>query len=148
MKKMFAIAAAAVALATVPAQANEARVELRGGVAWANETEAFAGVGAGYDFDLGDKAFAGLDAGADKVLVDGAEVLWSVGGRIGAKVGTGGKLYALGGVGFCCGEQDAYAGAGYQHALGQKAYVKVEYRNVFNDGDNINFAGVGVGVRF
>ena len=42
----------------------------------------------------------------------------------------------------------AYAGAGYQHALGQKAYVKVGYRNVFTPGDNLNFAGVGVGFRF
>lgn len=148
MKKMFAIAAIA-ALMTVPAQANEARVEARGGIAWAGgDSEAFAGVGAGYDFDMGQSAFIGVDAGADKVLVDGAEVLWSVGGRIGAKLGDKTKAYALGGVGFCCGEQDAYAGVGLQHNLGQSAYIKAEYRNVFTPGDNLNFGGVGIGFRF
>ncbi len=150
MKKIFVMAAAAAALAAVPAQANEARVEVRGGAAWGGGgTEAFAGVGAGYDIDVSETVFVGVDAGADKLLVNGAEVLWSVGARIGVQQGGKGKFYALGGVGFCCGEQDPYAGVGYQISLGEKAYVKGEYRNVFvNNSDDVSFAGLGIGFRF
>lgn len=152
MKKMFVLAAAAAAIAATPAQAatGEGRVEVRGGIAWGGGgEEAFGGVGAGYDFDLGDSAFVGIDLGADKVLVGGAEVLWSVGARVGGKVGQNGRAFVNGGVGFCCGEQDPYAGVGYEHKVGSNVYLKAEYRHVFiNASNDINFAGAGIGFRF
>ncbi|UVO53127.1 hypothetical protein [Sphingomonas sp. SUN039] len=148
----FALAAAALAaLGTTPVYAKgEGRVEARGGVAFASGTSyAFAGIGGGYDFDLGDKAFVGVDLGIDKVLARGTEVFGSVGGRVGAKVGENGRIYASGGVGFCCGGSDPYIGAGYQHRLGRNIYGKIEYRQALSSvGANVNFAGIGLGVSF
>jgi outer membrane immunogenic protein len=148
----FTLAAVALAaLVAPPAYAKgEGRVEARGGIAWAGvASEAFAGVGGGYDFDLNEKAFVGLDVGADKVLVNGAAVVWSVGGRVGAQVGEKGRIYANGGLGFCCGGNDPYIGAGYQHKLGSNVYGKIEYRTAFSSfGPNINFAGIGLGIGF
>lgn len=150
MKKFAITAAILAAFASTPAMAEgEARVEIRGGIAFAGGAEeAFLGVGAGYDFDLGETAFIGLDVGADKVLVGGAKVLWSVGGRLGANVSEEGKLYALGGIGFCCGTSEPYIGAGYQHDVSEKVYLKAEYRRVLASGIDGNYAGVGVGVNF
>lgn len=149
MNKFLLAAIAASAFVASPAMANEARVEARGGIAFSGGAEeAFAGIGAGYDFDLGETAFAGVDVGADKVLVDGADVFWTIGGRIGAKVGGKGKVYALTGIGFSEGFEDAYVGAGYQHKLSDKIYGKVEYRRVLTEGTDVNFAGVGVGLAF
>lgn len=153
MRKVIVLAAVAAAVTAAPAiaqeRAGEGRVEIRGGVAWAGgQEEAFAGIAAGYDFDLGDTAFIGVEASGDKVLVGGANVLWGIGGRVGAKVGTGGKLYGLGGYGFTKGSDAAFVGAGYQHKLATNVYGKVEYRRVLNSGTDVNFAGVGLGVNF
>jgi outer membrane immunogenic protein len=149
MKKLLVAALAVSAFAASPALANEGRVEGRAGVAFAGGAEeVFAGIGAGYDFDLGESAFAGIDLGADKVLVDGSEILWSVGGRVGAKTSEQGKAYVLGGVGFSDGFEEGYIGAGYQHKLGEKVYGKLEYRRVLLDGTDLNFLGLGVGAAF
>lgn len=153
MRKIVVLAALAAATVATPAfaqsAAGEGRVEVRGGIAWAEGAEeAFAGVAAGYDFDLGDTAFVGVEGSADKVLADGAEVLWSIGGRVGAKVGDAGRVYALGGYGFADGSDGPFAGAGYQHNLGEKIFAKVEYRRTLVEGPDVNFAGVGVGLRF
>jgi outer membrane immunogenic protein len=149
-KQALAVATFA-AFATTPAYAQgEGRVEANGGIAWAgNKTEAFAGVGGGYDFDLSEKAFVGIDLGATKGLVKGAAVVWSIGGRIGARVGEKGRIYANGGMGFCCGGSDPYIGAGYQHKFGSQVYGKIEFRNAFSTfGPNVKFAGIGLGVGF
>ena len=148
--RKIAILAAAAALSSTPAfAAGEGRIEARGGIAFAGGTsEAFAGVAAGYDFDLGDKAFIGIEGSADKVLSNGSKVLWGVGARIGAKAGDKGKLYAVGGIGFCCGTSDPFIGAGYQHKLGEKVYGKIEYRRILSGGTDINFAGIGIGAAF
>jgi outer membrane immunogenic protein len=151
MNRFVTSVAAVFAVSAAPAYASgEARVEARGGIAWAGGTsEAFAGIGGGYDFDLGKTVFVGVDVGADKVLANGTDVVGSVGGRIGAKVGEKGRVYALGGVGFCCGGSDPYIGAGYQHKFGKKLYGKIEYRKALSTfGPDINFAGIGLGVRF
>jgi outer membrane immunogenic protein len=151
---MYKTALAAFAFASfvaAPAYAKgEGRVEAYGGVVFAGATsEAFGGIGGGYDFDLGDKAFVGLDVGVGKVLARGTDAFGNVGGRIGAKVGNNGRIFASGGIGFCCGGSDFYVGAGYQHKFGKKVYGKIEYRNVLTSfGPNINFAGLGVGVGF
>ncbi len=155
MRKIAILAALAAATVASPAFAQdsaatgEGRIEVRGGIAWAQGAEeAFAGVAVGYDFDLGDTAFIGVEGSADKVLADGAEVLWSIGGRVGAKVGDEGRAYVLGGYGFVDGSDGPFAGAGYQHNLGEKVFAKVEYRRTLVEGPDVNFAGVGVGFRF
>ena len=154
MRKIALIAALAAATVASPALAQDAatgegRVEVRGGIAWAQGAEeAFAGVEAGYDFDLGDSAFVGIQGSADKVLASGAEVLWSIGGRVGVKAGDAGRAYVLGGYGFVDGSDGPFAGAGYQHNLGANTYAKIEYRRTLVSGPDVNFAGVGVGFRF
>ena len=148
MRKIVLLAAAAVAAAAAPAQANESRAEVRGGIAWAEGAEeAVLGVAVGHDFDLGETVFFGLEGSADKILVDGADIVWGATARLGTKVGDAGKLYGTAGYSF--GDGDAFhAGAGYQHKLGSSAYVKVEYRHFFDDLVDVNTAAVGVGVTF
>jgi outer membrane immunogenic protein len=148
MQKYALTVAVFAAFAATPAYAKgEARVEAYGGIAFAGGTsEAFAGIGGGYDFDLGNKAFVGLDVGVSKVLARGTKAFGNVGGRIGAKLGENGRLYASGGLGFCC---DPYFGAGYQHKFGKKVYGKIEYRKSLSSfGPDINFAGIGLGIGF
>lgn len=146
-KTAIALAAATAALVAVPAQANEGRVEARGGIAWAGgQEEAIAGVAAGYDFDLGSTTFVGLEGSADKILANGADVVFGATARAGVKVGTAGKLYATAGYSFNDGDA-FHAGAGYQHKLGEKLYVKAEYRRFFDTVD-INTAAVGLGLTF
>jgi outer membrane immunogenic protein len=143
------ILAAFAACVSTPALANEGHVEAHGGIAWAaGASEAFAGVGAGYDFDLGDKGFIGVEGTADKILAKGSTVLWSLGARGGLKTSDAGKLYANAGIGFNSGNSDVYAGAGYQHKFGSSFYGKVEYRHIFTGGGGINFAGLGLGYAF
>lgn len=149
--KKFAVAAALLsAIVATPALAadGEARVEVRGGyVTGSGLDDATLGAAAGYDFNLGSTAFAGAEIAGDKVLIDGAKVQFSAGGRAGAKVGAAGKIYVNGGYTF--GQiDDPYVGAGYQHKLGQNVYAKAEYRHQFI-GDNVkDFDTFAVGVGF
>jgi outer membrane immunogenic protein len=147
--KKFALIALAAAFATSPAYAaGEGRIEARGGIAWSGgDSEAIAGVAAGYDFDLGDSAFAGVEGSADKLLAGGTDVLFGVSGRVGAKVGGAGRAYVLAGYSFGDGDA-AHVAAGYQHNFGNKLYGKIEYRRFLLDGADINTAGVGLGVKF
>jgi outer membrane immunogenic protein len=153
MRKFLLPLAASMVLAT-PALANEARLEARGGVIWdGGQTEAIAGVAAGYDFDLGDRAFVGAEVSADKILTSNQRVSFGFGGRVGLKTSEVGKLYAAGSfqTKFCrfCDESWSL-GAGYQHAFGEKVYGKVEYRHYFFD-QNVSdpdAVTAGLGVRF
>ncbi|MEE1876175.1 outer membrane protein [Altererythrobacter litoralis] len=153
-KTIFAAAAVATSLAfAAPASANEARVEARGGIAWANGVEeAVAGVAAGYDFDLGDSengsVFFGVEGSADKVLVDGANVYFGTTARLGAKIGQSGKLFATVGYSFGEGEDVPHLGGGYQHKINDKVYLKAEYQHFFSDFVDLNTAAVGLGVTF
>ncbi len=149
MRKIALLAAVAALTATPAYAAGEGRIEARAGIAFAGgSSEAFTGVAAGYDFDLGDSAFIGVEGSADKILANGSKVLWGVGARIGAKAGEKGKIYAVGGLGFCCSTSDPFIGAGYQHNLGEKVYGKIEYRRILSNGTDINFAGLGIGAKF
>ncbi|MBY4635937.1 porin family protein [Sphingopyxis sp. XHP0097] len=148
--KKFAVAAAllsaVVATPALAAPGGEGRVEVRGGLITGNGIdEGTLGLAAGYDFDLGSTAFAGAEVAGDKVLVDGADVQFSAGGRVGAKIGSNGKLFATAGYTFSD-IDDPYVGAGYQHKFGSNVYGKVEYRHQFignfGDFDTIT-AGVG-----
>ena len=130
------------------AEGGEARAEVRGGLITGNgQDEGTLGLAASYDFDLGSSTFVGAEIAGDKVLVGGANVQFSAGGRVGAKIGASGKLYATGGYTF--GDvDDPYVGAGYQHKLGQNLYGKVEYRHQFL-GNNVNdFDTFAVGLGF
>jgi hypothetical protein len=150
MKMIAHIAGAALLAATAASSAQaagEARVEVRGGVAWAGNSEAVLGVAAGYDFDLGDTVFGGIEGTADKILVGGVPVVWGLGGRLGAKVSDATRLHLSAGVGFSSGDSAAYAGAGIQQKLGGNFYGKVEYRRYFGEIE-INTAAVGVGLTF
>ncbi len=150
--KKFAVAAAllsAVVATPALAQNGEGHVEVRGGyITGSGLDDATLGVAGGYDFNLGDKAFAGVEIAGDKVLIDGAKVQFSSGARLGANLGTNGKLYATGGYTF--GQiDDPYVGAGYQHKLTQNVYGKVEYRHQFiNNFDDTDAFAVGVGFAF
>ncbi|MBN9506259.1 MAG: hypothetical protein J0I69_09540 [Altererythrobacter sp.] len=148
MKIQVALIAAATALVVAtPAAANEARAEAHGGITWAaGNEEATAGIALGYDFDLGTSTFAGVEASADKVLQDGANVLFGASVRGGAKVGAG-KLYAIGGFSFTEHDDAWHLGAGYEHKVGSNLYLKGEYRRYFDVVD-VNTAVLGVGVNF
>jgi len=137
-----------------PALANEGRVEARGGVVWDNgDSEAIAGVAAGYDWDLGGNTFAGLEVSADKILEDNTRFSLGAGGRIGVKTSEAGKLYAAASYQtkpckFC--EDSISAGAGYQHSFGGNLYGKVEYRHFFvsNGFSDYDAVAAGLGVKF
>ncbi|QYJ06334.1 outer membrane protein [Qipengyuania flava] len=147
MRKIALFAAVATVAVAAPASANEARVEARGGIAWANGVEeAVAGVAAGYDFDLGTGAFIGVEASADKILADGTDVVFGATARGGAKLGDAGKLYVTAGYSFNDGDA-FHAGAGYEHKVGERVYLKAEYRRFFDFVD-VNTAVVGVGMSF
>ena len=150
--KKFAVAAAllsaVVATPSFAAEGGEGRIEARGGIAWSGgQEEAVAGVAAGYDFDLGSSAFAGVEASADKILAGGTEVVFGLTGRLGAKMGDAGKLYATAGYSFNDGDA-AHIGAGYQHKFGTNTYGKIEYRRFLVNGTDINTAVVGLGYAF
>ena len=128
---------------------GEARIEVRGGyITGSGLDDATLGIAGGYDFNLGDKAFIGAEVAGDKVLIDGAKVQFSSGGRLGANLGANGKIYATGGYTF--GQiDDPYVGAGYQHKLGQNLYAKAEYRHQFINGfQDTDTFGVGIGLAF
>lgn len=153
--KSVALAAAAAAIAvSVPASANEGRIEARGGVVWdSGDEEAVAGVAAGYDWDLGTGAFAGVELTADKVLTSNTRISVGANGRIGAKLESGAKFYAIGGYQtkpcqFC--EEAWTGGAGAEFPFGEKLYGKVEYRHFFTGGglSDYDAALAGLGVRF
>ena len=145
-----ALTAAALSAPAFAAEGGEGRIEARGGIAFADgDSEAIAGVAAGYDFDLGESAFVGVEGSADKLLVGGTDVLFGASARAGAKVGENGKFFVA--AGYTFGEGDAFhAGAGYEQKLGSNVYGKLEYRRFFvGDGfADINTVAVGVGVKF
>ncbi|AZI34797.1 hypothetical protein NT2_02_04000 [Caenibius tardaugens NBRC 16725] len=151
---LLSLAAAGATLAATPALANEARVEARGGVIWnGSDSEAIAGVAAGYDADVGQKTFVGVEVSADKILTDHTRFAFGASARAGVKTGESGKLYAVGGYAtkpFKYGEESFNLGAGYQHNFGKNFYGKVEYRHNFvgNGWTDTDVAVAGLGVRF
>jgi outer membrane immunogenic protein len=147
LKKFIILASAVAALASTPAMAaGEGRIEGRAAIGWAAGSEDFfAGVAAGYDFDLGETVFAGPEVSYDTNF-DGADLV-NVGGRLGVKLGEQGKLYVAGAYEINDAEE-FNAAVGYQHSFTDKVYGKVEYRRYFFNGTDLNAAGVGIGVKF
>lgn len=153
MRLVLLSIAAAAAIAT-PALANEGRFEGRGGVIWSGgNSEAIAGVAAGYDWDLGETTFVGLEVSGDKILESNTRVSLGLGGRVGTKLGEAGKLYAVAAYQtkpckFC--EDSVGVGAGYQHSFGGNLFGKLEYRHNFigNNVKDSNVVAAGLGVKF
>jgi hypothetical protein len=152
MRKIILPLLASLAVAT-PALANETRVEARGGVVWGGgNTDAIAGVAAGYDFDLGPAAFAGAEISADKILT-AADNRVGVGftGRLGAKTGVA-KLYVDGGytTKFCTACDGTWnVGAGAEVPLAGNVYGKVNYkRYIVDNGPDGNSVIAGIGMKF
>jgi len=154
MRLVLTALAATVAVAATPAMANEIRVEGRGGVVWSQgDSEAIAGVAAGYDFDLAPRTFAGLEVSADKILTSNTIVSFGVNARAGVSVPALGKLYATGGYATkpCHGCEESWnLGAGIQHDLLPKTYLKLEYRHYFVGQSIPDYDAVaaGVGIKF
>ncbi|MEE4452606.1 outer membrane beta-barrel protein [Novosphingobium resinovorum] len=151
---LVSLAAVAAVAAATPALANEARVEARGGVIWdGSDSEATAGVAAGYDYDLAPGLFVGVQGSADKILTDNTRVSWGAGGRIGIEPRDGTKVYALAdwqskNCKYC--NSAVGVGGGVQQDVGSRYYVKAEYQHLLV-GDNTPDADrglVGVGVKF
>ena len=120
------IAAAAALVAATPAAANEGRAEVRGGIAWGG----------------------GVEGSGDHVLASGYEFVFGASARLGARVGTAGKIFAAGGYSFGEGEDQVHVGGGYEHKVGSNVYVKAEYRHFFSDFVDANVVAAGVGVTF
>lgn len=160
----FAFAAAlglASAVVATPAfaqdegqNANEIRVEARGGYFWGQGfDDATVGVAAGYDLALGDKAFVGVEASADKILTDGTTVSFGASGRLGLKTNETGKFYVAGG--WNSEPCDACVGAwnfglGLQQGISGNIYAKGEFRHFMaeHDGGTYETALVGIGMTF
>ena len=146
-----AVLGASFAIAA-PAQANEGRVEARGGVVWGyGDSEGVAGVAAGYDWDLGSSAFVGAEVSADKILASGAKVQLGLNARLGLNAGESTKIYATGGVSTkpVAGADEAWnAGAGIQQDLGGKLYIKAEYRHYWVNSADFDAVVGGIGFNF
>ena len=123
-------------------------MEARGGVVWFDGgEEAVAGVAAGHDFHLDESFFIGIEGSADKVLADGADVLFVATARAGFIVAEDLKLFVAAGYSF--NNSDAvHAGGGLQYNVSDQVYLKTEYRIYFDGFANINSAVAGVGFRF
>lgn len=148
MKNVAMVAATAVVFIAVPAKADETRLEARGGVVWFDGgEEAVAGVAAGHDFHLDESFFIGIEGSADKVLADGADVLFGATARAGFIVAEDLKLFVAAGYSF--NNSDAvHAGGGLQYNVSDQVYLKTEYRIYFDGFANINSAVARVGFRF
>ena len=150
---LFALAAAAL---TAPAQAEELRVEARGGVVFSGGSEeATIGGAIGFDGEAAGPVFIGAELSLDQILQDGTDLVVGASARVGVAATEAVKVYATGGWAsspcdvFC---SDAWtAGAGAQLALGGNLYAKAEYRHffptkgAFNEPDAVV---VGLGVQF
>lgn len=154
--KIATLAALAVAAAAAPAQAEELRLEARGGVLFnGGSEEATVGGAIGFDGEGAGPVFLGAELSVDKILQDGTDLVVGASGRIGYAMNETAKIYATGGWAsspcdrFC---SDSWtAGAGTQFALGGNLYAKAEYRHFFpTDGafSEADAVVVGLGVQF
>jgi outer membrane immunogenic protein len=176
---LITVAAAAPALAQAAPSAtmfNGAHIEALGG--WdrvqgqgAHDDGGLYGVGAGYDIQRGNVVF-GIEGEAsdstqkasDGVLTEHASRDLYVGGRAGVVVGGNNLLYAKAGYtntrygisGVDSGDTFAHGnlngvrvGAGIEHALSNRAFVKAEYRySNYEQGVTRNQLVAGIGLHF
>jgi hypothetical protein len=148
LKFKLIIAAAAASVVISPAYANEARFETRVGSAWVSGVSSEAiGVAIGYDADIGSKLFIGAEIVADTDFDLSSPVI-GVNTRFGTNVSKNGKLFGL--VGYARDTtfdfDDTLVGLGYQHNIGSKSFVSVQYQR-YTDTD-VNRATLGIGLKF
>lgn len=147
MKNVLIIAALASTAAATPAYAaGEGRVEARSAILWTDDGDTFVGgVAAGYDLDLGESAFVGPEVSYDTDFNGGDLLNLSL--RAGVKAGEKTKLFVA--AGYEIADVDELnAAIGIEHKFTDKLFSKVEYRQFFNAGSNLNSAGLTVGVKF
>lgn len=148
------LASAAVIAAPAPALAGETYIEGTGGVIWNREdTNPVAAVTVGHDIDLGERFFVGAEGFAEKVLADDTRMVWGVGGRAGARVLPGAKLYAAANwQSKDCRECSDAVGlsTGWEQDLNEKIYAKLEYKHILiGDGEpDSDIVAVGLGYKF
>ncbi len=148
----LAVAAPAMAQSTdTTGTGNGARVDVHGGLGWADGRQVQGTVGAtiGYDVGTGGGTFVGLEESVDKVLTSQDKTRFSTTARFGAHVTPNNKLYGLAGYTYGSGPNGTHIGGGLEHTYG-KYFTKVEYRHTFNEDGarDSNAALVGVGLRF
>lgn len=154
MSKFTVLLAISGALLASQAHADDGRVEARGGIVFGSgESEAAAGIAAGYDFDIGSQAFMGGEVSADKIFEDDTRISVGISARAGFKVGEDAKLYAIGGYHtkpceFC--EESWSAGAGFEMPFNDTIFGKLEYRRYFvgQGVPDYNSVVAGLGIRF
>ena len=142
-----ATAAAAFAIAA-PAQANETRVEVRGGIVWDGSfSDDTLSVAVGHDFDLNDKVFVGLEGVADSNIEFDDPVL-GINARVGTRLNDNTKLFVLGGYAHATdfNDDDFVVGAGFQHNFGEQSLLSVQYQRAIDF--ELNRVIIGFGVRF
>lgn len=172
----FLIAALALSTAVVaaPAMAQDApqafsgaRVEVLGG--WdrdqlsgvGHDDGVLYGVGAGYDFRRGNTVFGVEGEATDSTQkitgLEHASRDLAIGGRVGVVVGGSNLLYAKAAytnarysvAGAGTNLDGVRVGAGIEHQLGSRAFVKAEYRySNYEQGASRNQVLAGVGFRF
>ena len=149
--RLVLLSLCAAMVASTPAFADGARVEVHSGLGWTGGQSANATVGGaiGYDYSLGSTAFAGVEGSIDKVLATGEKARWGTSARLGAKISPNDKLYGVAGYSFGVGPNATHLGAGVEHNFGA-FYGKAEYRHFFNEDGarDSNAATLGVGVHF
>ena len=121
------------------------RLEARGGVAWNGAAEERIGVGVGYDYSFGG-GFVGITQAIDtNAKFNFSEISTAL--RLGANVGEKDKAFAIGGFAMHNWEnQEFLAGAGYEHSLGARTYVSVQYNRLMKS--DVNRILMSVGTRF
>lgn len=146
--KLISAAVAAVTFAASPAYAGETRVEVRGGVVWCcGVSDETLGLAIGHDFDISSDLFVGVEGVIDTNF-DFVDPTLGLNARIGTKLSENAKLFGTVGYAHETGysDDDFAIGAGYQHNIGAKALVSVQYQRYLDS--DINRATVGVGYRF
>ena len=145
----------AAALAT-PALAGESRVEGHvSGDFYGGDAQAGIGIAAGHDFTLAPGVFAGPEVSLDKLIASDTLTSFGLSGRVGANIGTLGKLYMVGGwatTPYHGGNPDWDLGGGFQHSLSPGTYAKLEYRHFTSSANGITPARdsvlLGFGAHF
>ncbi len=150
--KLVLFSLAAAMLASTPAFADGARVEVQGGAGWSDGGEAKGVIGgaAGYDWSLPGGAFVGVEESIDKTIGSHRDARWATSGRIGLHITPADKLYATAGYNYGQGPNGTDVGAGLEHSFAGPIYGKVEYKHYFNEDDSRDSNAVltGVGVHF
>lgn len=154
MHKIFILLAFTFTCVSIPAFADEAYVEMTGGVSSnGKKTDAVAGVAVGYDIDLDERFFVGIEGIAEKLLTKETRIAWGIGGRFGAEILPKSKIFT--GVNWqskdCKECSDAIGlSAGWEQNLTEKLYAKIEYKRLFigNDERDADVGLVGIGVMF